>query len=135
MSKPTPKLASDPEVTAKPRRRKFTAAYKAKILEECDVATEPGAIGAILRREGLYSSHLCQWREARRQQGLAGLKAKKRGRKPKSELARENEELRKALARAEERARRAELIVGAQKKLCEVLGISEAPPPSSETRS
>jgi transposase-like protein len=93
-SNPKPSLAPDPEVDAKPKRRRFSGAYKQRILEECDAATEPGAIGEILRREGLYSSHLSEWRKTRRLEGVAGLAAKKRGRKPKSELAKEIERLR-----------------------------------------
>lgn len=120
------------EVSTKPRRRRFSGAYKAKVLAECDAATEPGEIGAILRREGLYSSHLSTWRAQRAHEGRAGLDAKRRGPKPKSQLVRDNERLRKELARAEERARRAELIVEAQKKLCEVLGIPPSPSPSGE---
>ena len=125
-----PSPAPDPEVDAKPKRRRFTGAYKQRIIEECDAATELGEIGEILRREGLYSSHLSEWRKTRRREGVAGLAAKKRGRKPKSELTRENERLRRDLARAEERARRAELIVEAQKKLCALLGIPNEPPES-----
>jgi transposase-like protein len=132
-SNPNPSLAPDPEVDAKPKRRRFSGAYKQRIIEECDAATEPGAIGEILRREGLYSSHLSEWRKTRRLEGVAGLAAKKRGRKPKSELAKENERLRRDLARAEERARRAELIVEAQKKLCAILGIPNDPPGSDES--
>lgn len=131
MSKsPEPKPAPDPEVDAKPKRRKFSGAYKQRIVEECDAATEPGAIGEILRREGLYSSHLSEWRKTRRLEGVAGLAAKKRGRKPKSEVVKENERLRRELARVEERARRAELIVEAQKKLCAILGVPNERPPS-----
>ena len=66
------------EVSASGRRRTFSAAYKRQILAECDAATEPGAIGAILRREGLYSSHLVKWRRAERKGKLAG-EGQKRG--------------------------------------------------------
>jgi hypothetical protein len=61
-----PKLLPDPEVEARPRRRTFTGEYRAKVLAECDAAEEPGAIGAILRREGLYASHLVDWRRRTR---------------------------------------------------------------------
>ncbi len=130
----TPRLAPDPEVQPKPKRRRFSAAYKRRIVEECDAATESGAIAEILRREGLYSSHLHDWRRLRRLDGVAGLEPKKRGPKPKSELAKENERLRRELARSDERARRAELIIEAQKKLCEVLGLPTATPPNSEMK-
>jgi transposase-like protein len=135
MSKSSPKLVPDPEVPTKPTRRRFTAAYKAKIVAECDAATEPGAVGAILRREGLYSSHLSSWRRQLKLEGIDGVSAKKRGPKPKPEMQRENERLQRRLAQAEERLRRAELIIEAQKKLSEVLGLSISPTPSDESTS
>ena len=69
----------DPEVPEKPKRRRFTAEYKLRILEEADGASEAGEIGALLRREGLYSSHLTNWRRQRREGTLAGL-SRRRGR-------------------------------------------------------
>ena len=66
-----------PEAEPSPRRRRFTAAYKAAIVAECDAASQPGEIGAILRREGLYSSHLVDWRRRRAEGGLSGLGPKK----------------------------------------------------------
>ncbi len=110
----------DPEVSTKAKRRSFTAEYKRRILEEADSCTEPGEIGALLRREGLYSSHLAKWRRQREAGGLDGLKPKKRGRKKDEEAAeiaqlrRENERLRKQLEQAE-------LIIAAQKKLAQAL--------------
>ncbi len=110
----------DPEVSTKAKRRSFTAEYKRRILEEADGCTEPGEIGALLRREGLYSSHLAKWRRQREAGGLDGLKPKKRGRKKDEEAAeiaqlrRENERLRKQLEQAE-------LIIAAQKKLAQAL--------------
>ena len=110
----------DPEVSTKAKRRTFTAEYKRRILEEADRCTEPGEIGALLRREGLYSSHLTAWRRQREAGGLAGLTPKKRGRKKDEEAAelarlrRENERLRKQLGQAE-------LIIAAQKKLAQAL--------------
>ena len=74
--------APDPEIVAKPTRRRFTAAYKLRILEETDGCSEPGEVGRIVRREGLYSSHLTAWRKARRAGSLKGLTPKRRGRKP-----------------------------------------------------
>jgi len=73
----------DPEVVARPTRRQFTAAYRLRILEEADRCTEPGEVGRLLRREGLYSSHLSAWRKARRKGSLQGLSSKKRGAKPR----------------------------------------------------
>ena len=68
-ARPTP----DPEVVAKPKRRKFTAQYRLRILEEAESCTQPGEVGRLLRREGLYSSHLTEWRRARREGSLQGL--------------------------------------------------------------
>lgn len=126
MSKTTtpPKLVPDPEVEPKATRRSFTAEYKARILAECDAATESGAIGAILRREGLYSSHLVDWRRTRDLGALAALQPKKQGRPPKSRnpLALDVERLERENARLREKLRKAEIILEAQKKLAEVLG-------------
>jgi hypothetical protein len=72
----------DVQVAAKPQRRSFTAEYKRRILKEVDACTTPGAVGALLRREGLYSSHLVEWCRARARGELAALTPKKRGRKP-----------------------------------------------------
>ena len=77
-ARPTP----DAEVVAKPKRRQFTAEYRLRILEEADRCTQPGEVGRLLRREGLYSSHLTAWRKARRKGSLRELAAKKRGAKP-----------------------------------------------------
>ena len=93
----------DPEVVPKAKRRKFSAEYKRRILREADACRKPGEIGALLRREGLYSSLLSDWRRQREAGALAGLRAKKRGRKAKpearrvAELERENERLRREL--------------------------------------
>src|SRR5262245_10202945 len=74
--------AENVQVVAKPKRRAYTAEYKRRILKEADACTTPGALGALLRREGLYSSHLVMWRRARGRGELAALAPKKRGRKP-----------------------------------------------------
>ena len=73
-----------PEVPEKPVRRRFMVEYKARILAEADACTEPGMLGELLRREGLYSSHLTTWRRQRDEGALAGLTPKRRGRKAKS---------------------------------------------------
>jgi len=112
--------APDPEVDPKAKRRRFGAAYKARILEEVD--RSPGQTGAILRREGLYSSHLASWRKQRRAGTLKAL-SKKRGPKGKSAAELENEKLRKELARVKRELEKAEILIGAQKKLAEILGI------------
>jgi transposase len=81
----------DPEVVPQAKRRRFNAEYKVRILEEADACSEPGEIGALLRREGLYSSHLTTWRRQREQGHLEGLSPKKRGRKPSVDGALVNE--------------------------------------------
>ncbi len=75
-------MPEDVQVAAKPQRRSFTAEYKRRVLKEADACTTPGAVGVLLRREGLYSSHLVEWRRARARGELAALTPKKRGRKP-----------------------------------------------------
>ena len=118
------KMVPDPEVEPRATRRSYTAEYKAHILAECEAATEPGAIGAILRREGLYSSHLVDWRRTRDLGALAALQPKKQGRPPKAQhpLEREVERLVRENERLREKLRKVEIIMEAQKKLAEVLG-------------
>ena len=114
----------DPEVVTKAKRRSFTAAYKLWVLEEADKCREqPGQIGALLRREGLYASHLSTWRRQREAGQLAGLRPRKRGRKENKEEA-EIRRLRRENERLERRLEQAELIIEAQKKLSEILGIT-----------
>ncbi len=114
----------NPEVTTKAKRRRFTAAYKAWVLTEADKCREqPGQVGALLRREGLYSSHLTTWRRQREAGQLAGLKPQKRGRKANKEAA-EISRLRRDNERLERQLEQAELIIEAQKKLSEILGIT-----------
>ena len=113
------------EVSEKPVRRRFTVEYKLRILAETDGCTEPGQIGEVLRREGLYSSHLSNWRKQRDQGVLAGLTPKRRGRKAKRKnpLAEENARLQRENRRLEEKLRQAELIIDVQKKVSEMLNI------------
>lgn len=117
--------APSPEVLEKPVRRRFTVEYKTRILVEADACTEAGQLGELLRREGLYSSHLSTWRKQRDQGALAGLTPKRRGRKakPKNPLAEENERLRRENERLQEKLRQAELIIDVQKKVSEMLNI------------
>ncbi len=112
------------EVVAKASRRRFTAEYKRKILREVDACTAPGAIGALLRREGLYSSHLTTWRAQRERGELAGLTPKKRGPAPKptNPLAAKVAALEREVARYKVRTERAEALVELQKKVAELLG-------------
>ena len=123
--------AEEVQVVAKPRRRVYTAEYKRRILKEADACTTPGAVGGLLRREGLYSSHLVAWRRARRRGELAALTPKKRGRKstPVDPRERKIAELERQLAQMTGRAERAEALVDAQKKLAALLGRPEATAP------
>ncbi len=117
------------EVVPKAKRRTFKAEYKARILREADAAASTrGGVGELLRREGLYSSHLAEWRRDAKQGALKGL-SKKRGRKARSAESRELEELRREKARLEEKLRRAEIIIDVQKKVATLLGIQLATPP------
>ena len=114
----------DVQVVAKAHRRVFTAEYKRRILKAADACATPGAVGALLRREGLYSSHLVVWRRARARGELAALTPKKRGRKPTpvDPRARKIAELERHVAQLTARAERAEGLVELQKKLAALLG-------------
>lgn len=107
-------LKVDPEVNAKAERRKFSAEYKRRIIEEADACAEAGQIGALLRREGLYSSNLTNWRKLRADASLKALSPKKRGPKP-DPLADENAALRRRIERLEAALKRAETIIEVQK--------------------
>jgi len=113
------------EVVAKARRRRFTAEYKLRILGEAERCEASGEVGALLRREGLYSSHLTSWRTARQRGELAGLSPRRRGPKPQVRDEREGriEALERDLRRWRSRAERAEALVDIQKKLSMMLGI------------
>ena len=112
----------DPEVAEKPKRRRFSAEYRLRIVREADACKAPGEVGALLRREGLYSSLLSAWRRQRDAGALASLRSKKRGPKPKpvdprvNRLERENARLRRQLEQAE-------TIIEIQKKVAGILGI------------
>ena len=115
----------DPEVSVKGGRRRFSASYKARIVREADVCREAGEVGALLRREGLYSSNLTHWRKEYRKGAESALADDKRGSKPtKNPLAEENERLRRELDRTQRKLRQAETIIEFQKNLSEMLGIS-----------
>lgn len=119
----------DPEVPEKAKRRQFSVEYKLRILEEADRATEPGEIGSLLRREGLYSSHLVDWRRQRAQGTLPGRRPGRRGRHPleakNKALAAENERLRRRLEQAE-------TVIEVQKKLSRLLGLEQETTGSDE---
>ena len=128
----------DPEVVAKPKRRRFTAEYKLKVLRDTDAVRDVvGGIGEVLRREGLYSSHLTSWRKERDSGQLAGLTPKKRGRPPKQDKAivEENRRLGRENARLQQRLAQAEAIIEIQKKVASLLGIPLNAQDSDETDS
>jgi transposase len=122
----------DPQVVPKAERRKFSTEYKLRILAEADACSERGQMGALLRREGLYSSNLDKWRKQRDRGALAVLGGQQRGRKPDPQAAeiarlqRENEQLRARLAQAEQ-------IIDVQKKLAQLLGTMSAETRNNET--
>ena len=127
----------NPEVPEKKPRRKFTAQYKLRIISEADACKEPGQVGVLLRSEGLYSSNLNTWRRQKEKGLLEALSPKKRGRKEKEKnpltqrvarLERENKQLRKKL-------KQAETIIDVQKKISEILGISQNLPEEEENNS
>lgn len=113
------------EVLAKAKRRRFTLEYKRRILREADRCRKPGELGALLRREGLYSSSLSNWRAARDRGELGGAGTRKRGpvAKPADLGAKRIAELERENRRLRQRAERAEALVEVQKKLSEVLGL------------
>jgi transposase len=124
----------DPEVPEKAKRRQFTAEYKRSIVAQA--CRDDGAIGALLRREGLYSSHLTTWRRQKEQGELDALTPKKRGRKSTANpLTEENQRLRKENARLSRRLEQAELIIDVQKKVSALLGISLPEVKSGEENS
>lgn len=122
------------EVSAKAQRRRFTAEYKRKVLQEADACTKSGEIAALLRREGLWSSHLAAWRRQREAGALSGLAPKKRGPKARGldDRDREIAQLKREVAKQTARAEKAELIAEIQKKLGELLGIKMPDPSSTE---
>ena len=125
----------DPEVVPKAKRRQFTAKYKLRILEESDRCTDRGQIGELLRREGLYSSHLSKWRQLRARGQLQGLAPKKRGRKGQDPSAVELARLRRENERLRAQLEQAEIIIDVQKKLAKLLGLTTAESESNEHES
>ena len=115
--------AADPEVVDRPLRRRFAPSYKLRIVEEADRCTEPGEVGRLLRREGLYSSHLTTWRKAAHTGSLKAL-SKKRGRKPeRNPLEEKVRKLERENARLEKKLEKAHLIIDVQGKSCRAAGI------------
>lgn len=115
------------EVVAKGKRRRFTAAEKLRLLREVDACRGSGEIGALLRREGIYSSYLRTWRKQREAGELDGLSPHKRGPKPDPQ-ALELVKLRRENVRLQERLRQAELIISVQKKVAQMFGETLATP-------
>ena len=130
------KNVPDPEVVPVAERRQFNAAYKLRILKEADRCTEQGELGALLRREGLYSSYLSRWRRAREQGLLKALSPKKRGRKPAADpaLQKEVEDLRRETKRLQKKLETAETIIEVQKKLSHLLGLTTEESTRSEKK-
>lgn len=121
-----PSAVPDPEVRAVAKRRQFTAAYKLAVLEEAERLSEPGAVGALLRREGLYSSHLSVWRRERDSGALEAL-SRRRGRKAKlSSEQKRVAALEARCARLQRELDQAHTIIEVQKKLCTLLGLPTA---------
>src|SRR3972149_6714116 len=138
-SRPAPSLrpaaaVPDPEVPEKAARRRFTAEYKLRILREAEGCETPGAVGALLRRGGLYSPNLTTWRQQREQGGQAALSPRVRGRRAAAAqpLIRRIAELERELARLHERLRQAAAIIAAPQKISEILGLPLAPPEPRE---
>jgi transposase-like protein len=124
----------DAEVPQRPVRRSFLADYKLQILRQADACTQSGQVGELLRREGLYSSHLRTWRAQRQQGTLDALAPKKRGRKPRDNdpLIEKNRRLERVNNRLVERLRQPEVIIDVQKKIAEILGIPLNSPENGE---
>lgn len=119
-------VLADPEVLERATRRSFSLEYKLRILSEADKCHQGGSkIGELLRREGLYSSHLTSWRKQREQGKLSGLTPQKRGPKPRisQPLTQENQRLQRENDRLSGRLKQAEMIIEIQKKVSEILGI------------
>lgn len=123
----------DPEVRPKAKRRQYTTEYKKRILDEADACITPTQRGALVRREGLYSSHLNAWRRQRDQGILEGLAPKKRGVKP-DPLTLENAQLRHEIEQLRAQLHRAETIIDVQKKVSQLLGLPSTPTPKDALR-
>jgi transposase len=123
--------APDPEVAAIAKRRQFSSAEKRRILSAADHCKKPGELGALLRKEGIYSSMLANWRKQRTRGALIAVATPKRGRKPDPTLAaaRRNQQLQREIDRLRRRLAQAQEIIEVQKKLCTLLGLPTAEAP------
>jgi len=121
-------LRPEPEVVAVAKRRRFSMSFKRRVVRAAEARKEPGEVGALLRREGLYSSHLCQWRKEIAAVEEAALSPKPRGPKPDVIKAEERRVLglEGEVSRLRGKLERAEQIIAAQKKLCDLLGLPTA---------
>ena len=128
-----PVSTPDPEVLEKAQRRQYSAEYKLRVLQEADSLKDSGEIGGLLRREGLYSSHVVTWRRQREEGLLSALSSKKRGRRAREHnpLARRVAELEGENRDLKKRIKEAETIIEVQKKLSELLGLSPKGPEST----
>lgn len=126
----------DPEVRPQAERRRFSPSYKLKIVQQAELCKDPGEVGALLRREGLYASHLSKWRKLHKKGALEGL-GTPRGRKPDPETATRQRlrELEKENQHLRGKLRQAEAIIEVQKKVSEILGIQLAPNDDCEKRN
>jgi len=124
----------DTEVVPKAKRRQFSMAYKNRVLAEVDGCTAAGQIGSLLRREGLYSSHLSTWRRQREHGELAGAAVSSRGRPGKPEVEQELTRLRQENDRLQQRLTQAEAIIDIQKKVSQLIGLSLTESPPDETK-
>jgi transposase len=127
---PVPTLPPDPEVPARTSRRQFSAAYKQRVLREAD-ACPVGELGALLRREGLYSSHLVAWRRQRARGELAALAPRRRGRPAPAPEAQELARLRRENERLTRQLAAAETVIEVQKKVSALLGLTQPVPPAA----
>ena len=126
-------VSPDPEVPEQATRRRFSAKYKLDILRDADACTEKGQLGRLLRREGLYASHLTTWRRQREEGSLKGLAPKKRGRKPNENRKSKREaQLEGEVSRLRKKLEQAEAIIDIQKKVAALLGIPMKGPESGE---
>jgi transposase-like protein len=128
-------VGGDPEVLDKARRRCFSAQYKQRIVREAEACREPGQIGALLRREGLYSSHLSAWRRQAEQGTLAALGGKRGAKARQDRRDKEIERLKRDNDRLRDQLEQAQLIIEIQKKVSEILGIPLRRPEDDESAS
>ena len=131
----TAKAKPDPEVLEKKSRRKFTAKYKLDILRKANACTQTGQMGTLLRREGLYYSNLTTWRRQKEQGLLEAMSPRKRGRKKveRNPLAQEVAKLQRENERLRSKLKKAHTIIEVQKKVSEILGISQDPEEESNS--